>query len=76
MEFFLGLYEFLKEDLLQGFERVKKNKKLRGFFNATFLALVDKKYNKKSLISLDLYLYAIEYIKYIRKFLSGRGAES
>ena len=40
VEFYLGFYDFLKEDLLRVIKEFSSSMKVLGAFNATFLALM------------------------------------
>jgi hypothetical protein len=47
VEFYLGLYDLLKDDILKVAKESKKSRKIVGSFNATFLALIPK--NKEAI---------------------------
>jgi hypothetical protein len=42
VEFFLGFYEFIEEDLQRVVETTRTQGKMLGAFNTTFLALIHK----------------------------------
>jgi hypothetical protein len=50
VEFYLGLYDFLKHDLLKMVQESQRSEKMWGSFNLTFIALIPK---KKDLTSFE-----------------------
>jgi len=43
VEFYLGFYDFLKEDLMKAVQESKISRKVLGVMTSTFIALISKK---------------------------------
>jgi hypothetical protein len=57
MEFFIGFYDLIEEDLIRVIEEVKGIRKVLRAFNSTFIALIPKKDKSRSfdeLITMSL----------------------